>query len=438
MKSMLLATLVTVLFVFPCSLMSQASAADSLSLDAVVRRVLETHPAIKEATQGVLASQARVRVSRSSSYPDIEAHASYARLEPVTSIDLPGQGSFELFPANNYDAHLAVRHTLLDFGKRGSLVDYARSLEQTADDNVELVQTALVFDAIDTFYAIIFLERSLGVQDQQVTALNRHLELTREQVRTGSATDFDVLTTEVRVATARSRRIDLVNGIERQTERLRGLIGLPGGEPLRLAGGFPSLPMGLSADSLVALALVQRPELRLSRDAEATASILERRAAITDRPSVDLHGAVGLKNGYRPDLNEPTANWTAGVAVQVPIFDGFRTRSEVAETRAATAAAQDHTRDIERRVTTEVMQALADVRSSMQKLEASEVQVRQAEAAVSMATVRYEAGVITNLDVLDAQTSLEEARLIRLGAQYQLVRSRYELDRAVGTRVWPR
>jgi outer membrane protein len=58
--------------------------------------------------------------------------------------------------------------------------------------------------------------------------------------------------------------------------------------------------------------------------------------------------------------------------------------------------------------------------------------VRRAEAAVSLADVRYQAGVVTNLDVLDAQTSLQEARLLRLRAEYEVVRSRYELERAVG------
>jgi len=124
------------------------------------------------------------------------------------------------------------------------------------------------------------------------------------------------------------------------------------------------------------------------------------------------------------------------VQVEVPIFNGFRTRNRVAENEAAVDAARDHTQDIERRVATEVQQAMADVRASRQQMETSELQVQQAEAAVSMAEVRYDAGVITNLDVLDAQTSLEAARLVWLKARYDFVRSRFELDRALGNRVW--
>jgi outer membrane protein TolC len=436
MKATCLAFLILLSALSASPAASQTPVADSLSLEAVVRRVLETHPAVQQAAQGVRASQARVLGSRSAYYPEIEADGSYLRLGPTASIDIPNLGAFDLYPANNYDAHLSLRHTVFDFGKRSTAVDYAQSLEQTAGHTVEVVQAGLAFEAIDTFYAIIFLERSLDVQDDQIAALERHLEVTREKVRTGSATDFEVLTTEVRVATAQSRRIDLANALTQQAVRLRGLMGLPADQPLNLAGTFPAAPAAPAVDSLVALALTQRPELKISRDGEASAAIQTRLASLGDRPSLAVGVMAGFKNGYVPNLNTLKGNWDAGVQVRVPIFDGFRVRRHVAETQAAAEAAQDHTRDVERRVTTEVRQAVADVQAGVEKLAASDLQVRQAEAAVSMADVRYEAGVITNLDVLDAQTSLQEARLMRLRAQYDVVRARYELERAVGARVW--
>ena len=127
------------------------------------------------ASRGVLASQARVRGSRSPYYPEVEGDGSYLRLGPTASIDIPGLGAFDLFPANNYDAHVSLRQTVFDFGKRSTAVDYAQSLERTANHNVELVQTALAFQTIDTFYAIVFLERSLAVQDEEIAALTQHL-----------------------------------------------------------------------------------------------------------------------------------------------------------------------------------------------------------------------------------------------------------------------
>lgn len=63
-------------------------------------------------------------------------------------------------------------------------------------------------------------------------------------------------------------------------------------------------------------------------------------------------------------------------------------------------------------------------------------EVWQAEQALEMGEVRYKAGVVTNLDLLVAHTSLSQARLAYVGAQYGYVVSRYALDRATGASGW--
>jgi len=124
------------------------------------------------------------------------------------------------------------------------------------------------------------------------------------------------------------------------------------------------------------------------------------------------------------------------VALEVPVFDGFRTKSEVAASEAELRGAEAHTRDVERQVVTEVEQAIADVRASEEKIGTAELQVRQAEQALAMAQTRYTAGVITNLDLLDVQTALAEARLQESKARLDFVLARYSLDRASGDRPW--
>jgi len=435
---------ITVLHVlFPLSLVTptgparaQGAGPDSLTLDAVVARVLATHPAVRQATQGVQATAARTRGTRSAYYPDVDANGGYARVDPVASIDLPGQGAFRLYPANNYDAHVSVRQTVFDFGRRSTAVDYTRALGLAAEHRVTQVESDLAFETINVFYAILYLERSVAVQDEQIAALAQHLDVTQARLRTGSGTEFEVLTTQVRVSTARSQRVDVANALARAQVRLRGLMGLPPDAPLPLAGTFPVVPPSLNADSLVTLALAQRPELVLAHDAEAAAAVQHRLAGLGKRPEVDLGVTAGFKNGYVPDLNTMTGNWQAGVQVRIPLFDGFLTRSRSEETRADLEATREHTADLERRVTTEVRQALGDVDASLEKMQTTDLQVQQARAAVDMADARYAAGVVTNLDVLDAQTSLQEAELVWLRARYQFVLSRYELERALGTKVW--
>ena len=106
--------------------------------------------------------------------------------------------------SNNYDADLTLRHTLWDGGRRRTAVEEARSLGESAMENVDLVTSRLAFQTVDAFFGVLFLEESLRVQDEDIDVLSQHLEITQGRVRAGAATDLDVLSTEVRIATART------------------------------------------------------------------------------------------------------------------------------------------------------------------------------------------------------------------------------------------
>jgi outer membrane protein TolC len=408
---------------------------DSLTVHEAVRMVLESHPAIQEAQEGVAVSRARVQETRSALSPIIGATGLYSHVGPVPSLEFQDR-TITLFPSNNYSAGVTVRHTLYDGGQRELVVDRARSIEETATEAVDQVRYALAYQTIDAFNSILFLGESLKVQDEELQGLRRHLTVTEGRVRSGTSTDFEVLTTQVRIADVESRRVEVENALEVRRIELRQLLGLPAGATLALAGGFETEILDLDVDSLVGRALDQRPEIVLSRSMESTAQVQARLSSLGDKPSVNVNLTLGAKNGYVPHLNVVKPNWVAGMSLDFPLFNGHRTQNQVEVSEAGFSQAQARTRVLERNVTTQVEQAVASVRAGQEKIRAAELQVRQAEAALALAETRYQAGVITNLDVLDAQTSLSAARLAELKARYDLLQNWNLLRRSVGDRMW--
>ena len=421
---------------FVTSSFSQSQTSASLTLDEAIQQVMRNHPLIEQAQQRVQASQARVDESRSFYYPELDAMATYSRIGPVPSIDIPNLGSFSLFPENNYDAHLAARHTLFDFGRRSTQTALARSERQAAEDQIEQVKSELAYQTVQVYYTILFLQEDIRVLDDEINALNEHLSISEKKAQTGSATDFDVLTTRVRVANANSQRVDVESALQKQNILLKRLMGVPGDQEIRLQGDFTSQYTEISPDSLMSDALAQRREMILARDAETSLEIQHRLASLGDRPSLKANLLLGVKNGYIPDLNEPRVNWVAGAQVQMPLFNGFRTRYRKQESEANLAAARAHTRDVSQQVRSEVRQALADIRAKQEKIQATQLQLEQAEQALSLAKKQYEIGVITNLDLLDTQTSHLEANLNHLRALYQMILSSYALEKTAGSKIW--
>lgn len=425
-----------IVLIFVSNAFSQSQSNDALTLDQAIQQVMKNHPLIEQAQQQVRASQARVDESRSPFYPELDATALYSRIGPVPSIDIPNLGSFALFPANNYDAHVAARQTIYDFGKRSTQSALARSEKQTAEDNIEQVKSELAYQTVQVFYTILFLQEDMQVLDEEIGALNEHLSISEKKAQTGSATDFDVLTTRVRVSNAQSQKVDVESALQKQIIALKRLMGIPQDQEIGLQGNFTSQSSVINPDSIVSNALSQRREMILARDAETSLEIQHRLASLGDRPSLKANLALGIKNGYIPDLNEPKVNWVAGAQVQMPLFNGFRTRYRKQESEANLATARAHTRDVSQQVRSEVQQALADIRARQEKIQATRLQLEQAEQALNLAKKQYEIGVITNLDLLDAQTSHLEANLNHLRALYQMILSRYALEKAGGSKIW--
>jgi outer membrane protein len=415
---------------------AEVTVSDSLTLDQAVELTLQNNPVVDQAEHVVTASGARVDLARSSYYPDVALIGSYTRLGPVASFDQPGGQSFRLYPEDNYDVHLGLRLTLYDFGRTASSVKVAESAHQITSDNADVVKSHLAYQTISVFNAMLILRQSIDVIDEQIQALQQHLEVSKKKVLAGTATDYDTLATRVRIAIAGNERIDAARALEVQDAVFRQLTGLPPEKPVNIKGTFATVAVELDADSLLACAEKQRPELVLAASAENAAVMQRHLASLCDRPSLALNMTSGLKDGYFPDLVSPVGNFTASLQLLVPLFNGHRTRYLSSASQADLLAAQAHTADLRRRIMSEVGQAIAGVQSSHEKIANADLQVEQAEEALTMARMRYEAGVITNLEVLDAETMLVQTKLVRLRAQYDYTVSLNDLDRATGKRVW--
>jgi len=255
-------------------------------------------------------------------------------------------------------------------------------------------------------------------------------------VQAGTATDFDVLTTQVRVAAAENAKINLQNNLENTKVVFRQLLGLAPGSSVNLAGEFTEEPISLNTDSLVSQALSNRIEMKAAGDQLNSAEMQYKIASATNNPTLDGSIMWGLKNGFFPDYTAMRGNFVAAVQLAVPLFDGYRERDLEDQANAGIRVSEDNKNGVAEQIKSDVQKSISDVRSSIDRLRTTEITVEQAKTAVEQARIRYQAGTITNLDLLDAETSLSQAELMQIQALYQFVVSRYELDQAVGTKVW--
>lgn len=415
---------------------TDAPAKTPLTLDRAIQLVRENNPALKAAAEEITAADARITQSRSAYFPQITASAGYTWLDTVSKMSFGNSGEVQFMPNDNYDAKITARATLLDFGKRGTTVNLALSGKKTAEESLELARRELSFQTVQLFYGILFLRENLRVEEKEIAALNKALDYTTKRYQTGSATRFDVLSTEVRIAAARNRTLDVEHELRRSELTLRRLTGITETLPLSLQGTFALAPKAAVDSGLVAQALEQRLELQLSREGETAAKLHRSLAMKGGVPVVTGLLSWGVTNGYQPDINDRRKNVTAGLHLEIPLFTGFRTSAEQQESTARMRAATQRRIDTEEQVKTDVEESLHALQTASEKMTTTQVQVEQADLAARHIRARYENGMATALDLLDTEAALSQAELARLQAAYACVMNSYSLKRATGEVFW--
>jgi len=422
----------------PASAQSIGLVSDSLTVGGTVQAVLDANPGITNLTELANAAGSRLSQTQAGFLPQITGSATYTRLDPVSAPNFGGE-SFAFVPNNNFDAHITAQYEILDFGKRAATTELSRSQVQTARDNVVVAQRDLAFNAAQTYYNILFYRESIRVQDQQIASLVAHRDEMQKRVDAGVSTKFDVTTTNVRITQAQNTKLDQQNQLRNQQVQLARLLHKPSQADIPVKGRLEYNPQPVNLEAELTKAATNRPEVKLAKDAETTADL---QAKLIDKSNLPVLGAgvqAGGKNGYiipGITINDIRFNTVATVQLSVPIYDGNKNKKQRVEAAANYRSAQARTQDTQEQIRADVRQAANNMEFSQARYDNAQQQIAQATDALNRAQGRYQYGVGQNLDVLDAETQLAQARLARAQAMYNYTLGQYQLRRATGEQIW--
>jgi len=409
---------------------------DSLTLADVIKKIIISHPAVKQAEEALNSANSKIELSKSSYYPEVNIEANYTRIDPVPAFSFPGFGHMELAPNNNYNANLSVTEKLWDFGKTVSEVEYETENKQLSLISIEQIKQQLSLAATNNFFSLVYLQEAIAIKDEQLKTLKEHLSFIEKKGETGSATQYEILSTKVKISNTESQKLDLEAMQKTQLAVLNSLISEPESE-LHYLKNTPDMDVVIaSADSLINYAYENRDEIKISVEKTRIAKLHYDAVANQNNPVINLFASGGAKNGYEPDIYKIRANYAAGFEIRVPVFDAFRNKNnrDVASSSVKSSAFQ--TEKEKKTVLTDVVECNANILASKKKIEQFTVQLTQAQKALSLAEVSYKAGAITNLDLLDATTALSESKLYLLKANIDYLINMQKLKAAIGKRLY--
>ena len=405
---------------------------DSLTLPQILKQVLVSYPTIAKAQEAIQLAEANIGLAKSGYYPVIDASGSFTRIGPVPSFTVPGMGSFNFAPENNYNLSANVYETIYDFEKTARKIKLEESTKELSGKNVELIKQKLTLLTSISYYSLIYLQEAIKIKENQILTLKKHLDFVTKKEATGSSTQYEILTTKVRLSNTENQKVDLETAGQTQMAILNGLMGLPVNSPVVVKSTFLTTKPDINPDSLITYALEHRYEMEMAKLRQKHAELHLRSVKVQNNPTLNAFVTGGFKNGYFPDLNKFTPNYVAGIGMTVPLFDATRHKYNMRLVNSEINIAKQDIDQSTRDISIEVYQNQTSLLASLKKIDQSELQVKQAEEALNLATVSFKSGVITNLDLLDSETSLEESMVNLLRAKIELAINLVRLSISLG------
>jgi len=409
---------------------------DVLTLNRCVDIALQQQPALIASQYNIKAGESRVGEAQSAYYPQLTVSGDYSRIKPLSSgsssssslngiVSSAGSSSYD-----QYTGSATLSQMIFDFGKTPTQVRIQKLNLDASRSDFDATRAQTILSVKQAYYGVLQAQRNLEVAKETVTQFSQHLDQAKGFFEVGVKPKFDVTKAEVDLSNARLNQITAENTLRIARVTLNNAIGLPDAPEYSVEDSLAYVKRDFTLSQAISTAFKNRPELQ-ANDLRVKAS--EKSIELAKKgyfPIVTGNAAYNRASTTEASFREE--GWNAGVTVTFPIFSGFLTRHQVAESTALFNAAKANFDVLRQNVILEVQQAALNLRAAADRIPTAELAAQQATENLEIANGRYAAGVGNPIEVTDAQVLYSNAKTAYTQALYDYNVADANLDKAIG------
>ena len=434
-----------------------------LTQDEAVARALDTSRRLAEANARVTGAEASIRSRQAAEQPTVVLSGGYTRTNHVDEFGVPQPNGVlrVIYPnvPDNYFTRISMQWPIYTAGRTDALIRAAEAEARATGEDVRTARADLRLETVRAYWALVTATESARVLQEAVNHADAIVRDVRARFESGLIPPNEVSSAEAQRSRQQLQLIEAENQRRSVLEDLRRLTGVSGviepaerlmpvpaalPAPVTAAVAAPSPAPAPPVSTARAVADQLTPPLAGAARSERQA-LVERIAAARERltaidagrkPTIALAAAADYANP-NPRIfprNDVWRNsWEVGVTASWTLFDGGRVAADAAEAAAAVTASRERLADLDAMIALDVAQRRLDLESARASLTTADEGVRSATEARRVVTERFNVGVATSTEVLDAQVALLQAELDRTRALASIKLAEARLDRALGS-----
>jgi outer membrane protein TolC len=388
-----------------------AVAGPTYSIDEAVRLAQKQNPEIAIARQKLQAARGGLIEARSGYFPSVVSTGLAREREQQSNSSLRSE---------DYNASVRVVENLYTGGAVSNQVAIARLNLEKQELELQALTNRVSMDVRIAFNELLLNRAKVGVHEQSANVLHEELKTQQERFSAGTVGQLNIHRAEVALASEQPELVDAQTQLKNAYLRLGELLGTDAGKTsFEIAGRLGYQPRHPDLNECLARSETERPEVRLR---QIDVAIEDRQTEIDRselRPQVEFFSGYEIYNerdtAYPRELNH---GYVVGVNARWHIFDGFATKGRLMATRARREAALQNLAAAKLSVASDVRSAFLDLQQADKVLESETKNVQTADESLEIAKANLNAGLGTQLDILQAAADVTRTRTTRLSAIY--------------------
>jgi len=402
--------------------------ARALTLEEGLKIVAETGRDIKLARSDESAARSTVSLARSPGRPSIDLYGNetWLKYQPEAKF---GAAAVPTAQDKFLTYGFKATQVLYDFGKTSSSIDAAQYGLKAREIETERAKNRSALDFIVAYYDLLESEKLLAVAGEEVQRYEAHKKDAEARYSAGVVTKNEVLQADVTLADSRQRYLTADNLRSLHASRVNSLLLRPLNDTVQLEEVKKSPSAGITLEQAWTVADAQSPEI-----AVINAAIMAKEESVK-AVRAEYMPSLFVSGGYEYQENQYMVhqdNWSLVAGVNINLANGGATSSRVGVGKSELLSLKITRDKIKDAVQLDVKAAYLDLQSSSQRIDVAKTAVAQAEENLRLQRLRYQEGVGTAIEVLDAVTLLSTAETNSWRALYGFERAEAGLLYAMG------
>lgn len=339
-----------------------------------------------------------------------------------------------LQPSNlsrSFGSSLELSYNLYTSGRRQAQIRAAERQVRSTELEVERISEQVRLDITNAYYNLQNADEQVRISQAAVNAALQSLRDSQNLEKAGVGTRFDTLRAQVQLANEqqnltnakRDQKIAQRNLAERLS--LSQSANLTAADPVQIAGIWD-----ISLEQSIVMAYKNRAELE-QQLVQKEIGEQNRRAAIGNLgPQLNVFARYSVQDGLEDDIN-PVNGYALGARLNWNLYDGGASRARAQQAEKDKEIAETRFANLRNQVRLDVETAFFQLQSNFENIQTATVALQQAKEALRLARLRFQAGVGTQTEVINAETDLTTAEGRRVQAVLGYNRALAALQRAI-------